>query len=99
MSIEFISKVLQALGIAIILGSQLVFLYRIRKKWHSLKKAFLALTTPQLGIEKERLSKMSKTELEEKFKIFRLAKFLYEDFITSVIGLVFSLIGTLLLFA
>jgi hypothetical protein len=42
--------------------------------------------------------KMSKVERKDLFKKFELVGFLYDDLIVSVVGLAFSLLGTLLLF-
>ena len=90
--------VLEGLGIIIILVSQVVFWLRVRKKWGSLEKAFLDLTAPRWGFEKSVLV-MSKTEVKKVFKLFPLAKFLYDDFKYTVVGLVVSLSGILLQFA
>ena len=95
---ELISLFLQTMGLTIILISQAIFYLRVRREWGSLGKAFLSLTTPQSGIGKEKLLKMSHGETKEALKIFRLARFLYDDFRVSVFGLLCALIGTLLLF-
>lgn len=96
MSLESIGLVLQAMGVVIILISQAVFLFRVRRKWGSLKKAFLDLTSPRFAIDDEKLAEMPKTKLREAFKVFPLAKFLYDDFIISVVGLLCTLLGILL---
>ena len=93
---NLVGQVLQIIGIAIILSGQVVFYLRIRKKYGSLKKAFLDFVAPRQSPSDEELSKMSQTQINELFEKFPLAKFLREDFIISVLGLFCSLIGTLL---
>lgn len=95
---QLVGLVLQAIGIAIILISQVIFFLRTRRKWGSLKKALLDLNTPRAGFEDEELLRMSQTELKKTFKKFPFAKFIYEDFIISFVGLFCSLIGILLYF-
>jgi hypothetical protein len=95
MIIKLIGLVLQIVGIAIVLISQAIFILRAWKRYSSLKKAFLSLSFPIVGMEEEEIERLSKTELEEIFKEAQLAMFLYDDFKISVIGLVFTLIGTI----
>ena len=97
--LELISLFLQTMGLIIILVSQAIFYLRTRREWGSLKKGFLSLTRPRDEREHEALLVLSQNQLNKTFKLFPLAKFLYDDFVISVIGLLCALIGTLLPFA
>jgi hypothetical protein len=96
LSANIIGLVLQLVGLLIIFASQMWFLMKCRREYNSVKKAFLSMTCPQLGIDEERLKKMSKSELDEKFRKFRLAQWLLDDFKITVFGLIPTLVGILL---
>jgi len=96
---ELLGLVLEALGLVIIFGSQIAFWLRVRKEWRSLHKGFLALTTPRKEWEYAAARLMTENEVKTFFKSFPLAKFLYDDFVITVVGLAVSLSGILLQFA
>jgi len=95
---ELVGLILQTIGIALIVISQMVFYFRVRRKWGSLKRGFLDLTSARAGVGGKAILVMDDSVIKELFNKFPLASFLYDDFVASVVGLIFSLIGTLLLF-
>ena len=91
--LERLGLVLQISGLLMILGSQIWFLYRARRKYGSLRRAFLALTFPREGVQ-YRAALADKSETKKTLQYFPLAKFLYEDLLISVIGVAIALVGT-----
>jgi len=93
----FIGLVLEAFGIAIILGTQAVFVLKARKKYGSIGTAFLMITAMRWGMNKEKVEETvkDKQKLKEALKKFPHAEWLYEDFKYSVIGLTVGLLGLL----
>ena len=88
---------LEIMGLVIVLFSQALFLYRSKKKWGSLPKAFLDLTALRLGYDDKKLQRLSPTEAREALrKLFPFAEFLYQDFRVTVLGLAVSIFGLLL---
>ena len=95
-SLGLIGTVFQLIGILIILISQVEFWFRTHKEYGSLQKAFLSMSFPKVGLEKEKLKRLSMDELKEIVDKLPLAGLLYEDFKISVIGIFFTLIGMII---
>lgn len=93
---ELIGLSLEFLGVAVILVSQAIFLYKGKKKCGSIKKFFLRIATPQLGIPDKELRRLSKEQENRQLERFLLAGLLYDDFKLSVIGLSLAVIGMIL---
>jgi hypothetical protein len=97
--INTISIAFQILGIIVVIVSQIVFVYKAKKKYGSVKKAFLSLNIfPEVivtdGTEpSEEIKNMKKDEVENKIKKFPLAKMLLDDFKISFVGVILTLIG------
>lgn len=89
----------QIVGVTVIVIAQVVFYFRGRNEYGSIKpmmKAFIDLSCPQIGIEKERLKKLGKAKTEEKLRLRPLAQFLYDDFKVSLFGLILTLAGLII---
>jgi len=93
---ELIGLLFQTVGIFIVLASQVIFCFGARKEYGSVKKAFLSISFPRVAMSEEQLRRLSRAELDEALKKFPLAELLYDDLRFSVIGLVFTLIGTII---
>lgn len=93
---DVIGLLLQTTGIIIISIGQVRFLYRVKKKDGLLIEAFLEFTKVRVTSDEKKRKKASKAELEEYLKKFPLAKFLYDDFMVSLGGLVCTLIGVVI---
>lgn len=95
---ELFGLFLQAIGVIVILGSQLVFWYKVRKKYKKVKMAFLDFSIPRYGMSEENFKKISEDEIKEGYRKIPLAGWLYWNYRISVIGSLFILIGLILLF-
>lgn len=95
-TLEALGLFLQILGVIIILISQAVFVIRAYKKFGSLKKAFVNLSIPRVGIDDEDFEKIPNEELKKALRILPLAGLLYDDFRSSIFGLILTLIGLIL---
>jgi len=86
---------LQIFGLLVIFGSQFWLWYRARMKYGSLKRALEALTRPRERWDYEAAMVLSENQ-PKTLRLVPLAKFLYDDLVISVIGVVLALIGTVL---
>ena len=88
-----LSWILQLVGLLIVLGSSLWFFYRARTgKFGSVKKEFVAEATVQVGMDDEELLK---ADADEAIKKFSIANLLYTNYLVSVIGVSFTLVGVI----
>jgi len=90
---EKIGLYLQILGIIVILIPQIHFFGKLWKKWKNLKKGCLDVAATRWGISDEELAEMTKEEINDKFKKFPLAGWLYDDIKISLFGLSITLFG------
>lgn len=92
---EQIGLTLQILGVVLILGAQILFLWKLRKKWKDLKIGFLDVIATRLMPSDEELRSMSESERKRTFEKFPLALWLRSNFAESIIGLLLTLVGLL----
>jgi len=93
----FAGLALQALGVAIVLGSNFSFWSRARKAYGSIKKYAFDTACAVLCEEPEVLKRLPEKEFGEKyFKCAPLAQWIYDAWKWSSAGSVLTLIGVLL---
>ena len=92
-----IGLVLETLGIAIILGSQVVFIWKAHRKYGSLGTAFLEIQATRIYMNREKVEETvrHKHKLKEALEKFPHAKLLYDNFKYSVVGLIVGILGLL----
>lgn len=90
---------LEFVGGLVILLAQIAVILKLYSKYQSrtfLKRAFLELTTPQIGPNEKDLREKNNKEINEQFKKYHLAGWVYDDFIISILGLCTMLVGVFL---
>ena len=95
---ELIGIILQTLGVGIVLGSQVVFVWKARKRYGNLGTAFLEIQSTRVYMNNEKVKETvkDKQKLKEALEKFPHAKLLYDDFKITVIGLVVTIVGLIL---
>jgi len=90
-----IGLILEALGIVIVLGSQVIFILKARKKYGSLGTAFLEIQATRIYMDDEKVQETvkDKQKLKKAFGKFPHAELLYDNFKYSVVGLEVSFLG------
>jgi len=92
---QIIGQSIQVIGIVIVLGSQALFVWRVRKKYGSLKTAFLEIQLPAKVYDPKEIKETArdKQKLKRAFEEHPHAHMLYENFKWTVFGLIFTLVG------
>ena len=98
LTFDLIGEILQVIGVVVVLGSQLVFVVKARRKYKNLQTAFLDITAARYCFTDEEFKELSKNKekLRQAFGEFPHAKILYEDFIVSIFGLIITLAGLII---
>jgi len=91
--VMILSRILQLIGLLIVVGSNLRFFCKAHKEYGSLKKAFVAMTRIQVAMNDEELQK---ADADEVIKKFYIANLLYTNYRDSMIGVLFTLAGVIL---
>lgn len=92
---EIIGQLIQALGVFVVLGSQVLFVWRVRKKYGSLRTAFLEIQLPAKVYDEKEIKETArdKQKLKKAFEEHPHAHLLYQNFKWTVFGLIFTLAG------
>ncbi len=89
-----LSWILQLIGLLIVLGSNLWFLFRARTgKFRSVKKEFVRRTDIQVGMTD---GELQEARADDVIKTFTIANLLYRNYRDSVIGTLITLAGVIL---
>jgi len=95
-----LSFLFKVLGIGIVSYGQIDLWLRARRKYGCIQNAFFDMFAGGRWIDRvrsvEEIRQLSKDEVSEMLGKFPLASWLYDDFRISVVGLAFTIVGTLL---